>query len=155
LSTTGQRCLRPSVPDVAERINDYQRRFEDARPTDGDDATYKSIFVVFTDLSADVAGEFFDKLLEQIAVPSYAHDGFVMGGFYEGNEATAIYNTSLRPFTSPVPCLLIRHAVVDDWKFFLDNDDWLGLWSSRYRDSGALALAEQLRHLPWRAAGDE
>jgi hypothetical protein len=51
-----------------------------------------------------------------------------MGGFYEGNEGTAIYNASFRPFTSPVPFLLVRHAVVSDWKFFLDNENWLNLW---------------------------
>ena len=48
-----------------------------------------------------------------------------MGPFYEGNEGTAIYNPSFRPFTSPVPFLLMRHAVISDWKFFLDNEDWL------------------------------
>ncbi len=74
-----------------------------------------------------------------------------MGGFYEGNEGTAIYNASFRPFTSPVPFLLVRQAVVSDWKFFLDNEDWLKLWARRYGESGAQALAEELRRLPWRA----
>jgi hypothetical protein len=36
-------------------------------------------------------------------------------------------------------------------KFFLDDDDWLKSWASRYGDSGARALAEELRRLPWRA----
>ena len=48
-----------------------------------------------------------------------------MGGFHEGSMGTAIHNASFRPFTSPVPFLLMRQAVVDDWKFFLDNEDWL------------------------------
>ena len=34
------------VPDVVELINDYQRLFLDAQPTDGDDASYKVIVVV-------------------------------------------------------------------------------------------------------------
>jgi hypothetical protein len=78
----------------------------------------------------------------------------VIGGFYEGNEGTAIYNASLRPFTSPVPFLLVRHAVVSDWKFFLDNENWLNLWAHRYGDYGAQALAQELRRLPWRAGRD-
>jgi hypothetical protein len=78
-------------------------------------------------------------------------DGFVMGGSNEGNEAGAIYNSSFRPFTSPVPFLLIRQAVISDWKFFLDNDAWLKLWAQRYGGSGAEALAQELRRLPWRA----
>jgi hypothetical protein len=140
-----------SVPDVVELISGYQRLFLEAEPTDGDDATYKSFVVLFTDLSADRATELFDDVLQQLAVPSYVEDGFVMGGFYEGNEGTAIYNPSFRPFTSPVPFLLVRQAVIGDWKFFLDNEDWLKLWAGRYGESGVQALAEKLRRLPWRA----
>jgi hypothetical protein len=140
-----------SVAEVVDLIRGYQRLFLDAEPTDGDDATYKSFVVLFTDLSADRAKELFDDVLEQLAVPSYVEDRFVMGGFYEGNEGTAIYNPSFRPFTSPVPFLLVRQAVISDWKFFLDNEDWLKLWARRYGESGVQALAEQLRRLPWRA----
>jgi hypothetical protein len=141
-----------SVPDALDLIGGYQRLFLDARPADGDDAIYKSFVVVFTDLPADRAKGLLDDLLEQLAVPSYVEDGFVMGAFYEGNEGTAIYNPSFRPFTSPVPCLLVRQAVIGDWKFFLDNDDWLRLWARRYGESGVQALAEELRRLPWRAS---
>jgi hypothetical protein len=75
-----------------------------------------------------------------------------MGEFYESNEGTAIYNSSFRPFTSPVPFALIRHAVVGDWKFFLDNEQWFEHWAHRYGVSGAYALAAELRGLPWRAS---
>jgi hypothetical protein len=139
------------MPDVVHLVRGYQSLFVDSQPTDGDDAVYKSIVVVFTDLSSDRAKEFFDDVLQNVAVPSYEHDGFVMGGFYESNEGTAIYNSSFRPFTSPVPFLLIRQAVVGDWKFFLDNEGWFELWVQRYGESGAHALAKELRRLPWRA----
>jgi hypothetical protein len=86
-----------SVPDVVALVSGYQRLFLGAQPTDGDDATYKSIVVVFTDLSSNQASEFFDDVLQDLAVPSYAQDGFVMGRFYEDNQGTAIYNSSFRP----------------------------------------------------------
>jgi hypothetical protein len=140
-----------SVADVVERIKGYHRLFLDTPPTDGDDAIYRSFVVVFTDLPEDRANDFFDELLRQLAVPSYVEDGFVMGGFHEGNEGTAIYNSLFRPFTSPVPFLLVRQAVISDWKFFLDNDDWLDRWAHRYGESGVKALADELRRLPWRA----
>jgi Domain of unknown function (DUF6875) len=139
-----------SVPDLVQLVSDYQRLFLDAQPTDGDDAIYKSFLVVFTDLPADGANGFLDDVLEHLAVPSYAEDGFVMGPFYEGNEGTAIYNATFRPFTSPVPFLLVRQTVVTDWKFFLDNEDFFNLWAHRYGESGAKALAEELRRMPWR-----
>jgi hypothetical protein len=140
-----------SVQDVVQRINEYKKRFLHAQPMDGDDANYKAIVVVFTDLSADRAKDFFDDVLQHLGVPSYMEDGLVLGGFYASNEGSAIYNPSLRPFTAPVPFLLVRHAVISDWKFFVDNEDWLSLWARRYGESAVQALAEELRRLPWRA----
>ena len=140
-----------SVPDIVDLVSGYQRLFLGAQPTEGDDAIYKAIVVVFIDLSPDQAESFFADVLKDLAVPSYVDDEFVMGGSYPGNEAGAIYNPSFRPFTSPVPFLLIRQAVITDWKFFLDDDAWLELWAQRYGESGAEALAQELRRLPWRA----
>jgi hypothetical protein len=136
---------------VVELIDGYKRLFLDTPPTDGDDADYKVIVVVFTDLPADRAQGVFDQVLERVAVPSYVEDGVVFGPFYEGHEGTAIYNSSFHPFRSPAPFLFVRSGVVSDWKFFLDKEDWFGLWSRRFGESGAHALAEELRRLPWRA----
>jgi hypothetical protein len=140
------------LPGVVELMNGYKRLFLDAEPTDGDDANYKVIVVVFTDLSADRAQAVFTEVLEQLAVPSYLEDGIVFGPFYEGNEGTAIYNAGFRPFQSPVPFLFVRLGVPSDWKFFLDNQDWLKHWGHRFGESAVDALAEELRHLPWRTA---
>jgi hypothetical protein len=140
-----------SVPGVVELINGYVRRFRDAQPVDGDDAKYKVIVVVFTDVSADRAQGVFAEVLEQLALPAYAEDGILFGPFYEGNEGTAIYNSNFRPFQSPVPFLFVRNGVISDWKFFLDNEDLLNLWARRFGESAVHALAEELRRLPWRA----
>jgi hypothetical protein len=140
------------APEVVELMSGYKRLLLD-RGTDGDDVLYNVIVVVFTDLPADRAGGIFDDVLEQLAVPSYVEDGILFGPYYEGNEGTAIYNSSFRPFQSPVPFLFVRHGVTGDWKFFLDDDAWLKLWAQRYGGAGAEALAQELRRLPWRAQG--
>jgi hypothetical protein len=129
------------VPEVVELMNGYKRLLLDTRPTDGDDVIYNVIVVVFSDLPA------------HLAVPSYVEDGILFGPYYEGNEGTAIYNSSFRPFQSPVPFLFVRHGVTGDWKFFLDDEEWLKLWAGRYGESAVQALAEELRRLPWRASG--
>ena len=46
--------------------------------------------------------------------------------------------------------MFVRHGVVGDWKFFLDDDEWLGLWAHRFGESATHVLAEELRRLPWR-----
>ena len=140
------------VPAVVELMNGYRRLVLDTQPTRGDGTDYKVIVVVFTDLPADRAQAVFDGVLDELAVPSYADDGIVYGPFYEGNEGTAIYNSSFRPFQSPVPFLFVRQGVVSDWKFFLDNEDLFSLWARRFGESAVHALAEEVRRLPWRVA---
>jgi hypothetical protein len=83
-----------SVADVVQLINGYKTQFLHAQPTDGNDANYKVIVVVFTDLSADHAQGVFGDVLKHLAVPSYAEDGILFGPFYEGNKGTAIYNSA-------------------------------------------------------------
>jgi hypothetical protein len=138
------------VPDVVELMSGYKRLLLDTRPTEGDDVIYNVIVVVFTDLSADRAQGVFDDVLKHLAVPSYVEDGILFGPYYEGNEGTAIYSSSFRPFQSPVPFLFVRHGVTSDWKFFLDDEEWLNLWARRYGESAVQALAQELRRLPWR-----
>jgi uncharacterized protein DUF6875 len=140
------------APEVVELMSGYKRLLLDTRPPEGDDVIYNVIVVVFTDLPADRAQGVFDDVLEQLALPSYADDGILFGPYYEGNRTTAIYNSSFRPFQSPVPFLFVRHGVTSDWKFFLDDEQWLTLWAHRYAESGTQALAEELRRLPWRDA---
>ena len=109
---------------------------------------------MFFDLSADRARGVFDAVLQQLAVPSYVEDGIVFGPFYDGHAGTAIYNAGFHPFQSPVPFLFVREGVISDWKFLLDNPDWLNLWAHRYGESAVHPLAEELRRRPWRARRD-
>jgi len=142
------------VAEVVDLVNDYKSLLLAAEPLTGDEADYKVVVIVLTDLSADRAQGVLDDVLQQLAVPSYVEDGIVFGPFYDGHEGTAIYNPSFHPFRSPVPFLFVRRGVVSDWKFFLDKQDWLSYWAHRYGESGAVALADELRHLPWRARHD-
>ena len=141
-------------PEVVELMDGYKRLLLDTRPTDGDDTKYKVIVVVFTDLPADRAQGVFADVLQRLAVPSYAEDGILFGPYYEGNEATAVYNSNFRPFRSPVPFLFVRHGVISDWKFFLDNEDLFNLWARRFGESAVHALADELRRFHGRAAPD-
>ena len=149
-----ERSAGRSTPELIQLIKGYQRLLLSSQPVDGEAASNKSIVVVFADLPAAQAQDFIGGALERIGIPSYVDDGLVMGPFYEGNDGTAIYNPNFRPFTSPVPLLLMRRAVISDWKFFLNNEDWFRLWARRYGKSAVEALAVELRRLPWNARRD-
>jgi len=139
---------RVGEANVVELMRGYKRLL--LEQADGDDDVYDVIAVVFSDLPAERAQGVFGEVIEQLAVPSYAEDGVLFGPYYAGNEATALYNPGFRPFESPVPFMFVRHGVVGDWKFFLDDDEWLGRWARRFGEAGARALARELRRLPWR-----
>ena len=138
------------APEIVKLIDSYQNLLMDAQPVEGHQADYKALVIVFTDVSPARGKEYLDFILENRGESSYVDRGLVMGGFHEGNEGTAIYNLSFRPFTSPVPFLLIRRAVVSDWKFFLDNKDLFKHYADRFGEAAVQALAEELRGLPWR-----
>ena len=139
------------VHEVVDLMEGYKRLFLATPPTEGDDVIYKTIIVLFTDLPAERAAGLFDDVLGQIAAPSYEEDGILFGPFYEGNEGTALYNPGFRPFQSPVPFLFVRHTVLSDWKFFVDDPDSLDRWARHFGPAATAALAEELRSLPWRA----
>ena len=138
------------VTGVAELMDDYKRLFLEVAPPASDDAIYKTIIVVFTDLPAERAGALFDDVLEQLAESSYEEDGILFGPFYDGNEGTALYNEDFRPFQPPVPFLFVRHTVLGDWKFFLEDDALLARWARHFGPSATAALGKELRRLPWR-----
>jgi hypothetical protein len=142
-----------TAPDATQLMTEYKRLLLGAQPSEGDDADYNVIAVVFTDLPAARAQGVFDDVQQQLAVPSYADDGILFGPYYEGNEGTAVYNSRFRPFQSPVPFLFVRHGVISDWKFFVDNEEWLTLWARRYGASAVQVLAAELRRTNWRQIG--
>ena len=140
-----------SIPEIAELLNGYRTVLLGVPPIDGDDAKYKAIVVVFTDLSADRAREHDDNVqIQNLRRLSYLEDGVVSGEFHMRNEGSAIRNRSFQPFKSPVPFWLMRNGVVSDWMFFLDDEEWLGSWARRFGESAVHALADELRRTNWR-----
>lgn len=140
-----------SVADVVELLNDFKTRLLRTQPVAGEDANYKAIVVIFTDVSADRAKDYMgDVQIQQLKRRAYEDDGVVLGEFHERNVASAIHNKRFQPFKGPVPFMLVRPAVISDWEFFLDNDDWLSVWSRRFGESAVHALVEELRITNWR-----
>ncbi|MFE9688646.1 DUF6875 domain-containing protein [Micromonospora sp. NPDC005806] len=145
-----ERIANRGVADVVQLVNDYKGRLLRAEPVQGDDIAFKAIVVVFTDVSADRANDILsDAQIAQLLKPSYAQDGVVIGQFHERNELASVHNPDFHPFRSPVPFVLLRHANISDWKLYVDNEDFLGMWAGRFPESAVPALAEELRRTNW------
>ena len=137
--------------DVAPLVCNYRDLLCSAQPREGEAAAYKAIVVVFSDLPVDHAGDWFaNAQLQELKRSSYAEQGVVIGEFYDGNNGSAIRNPDFKPFRAPAPFLLMRRAVISDWMFFLDNDDWFNLWARRFGESAVATIAERLRRTNWR-----
>jgi hypothetical protein len=148
-----ERIANHSASDLVQLMNGYRQLLVRAEPTEGDNASSKAIVIVFSDLPADRVSDYLgDARIQQLKRQAYAEDGVVIGEFHARNEGTAIRNASFQPFKAPVPFLLMRPAVVGDWMFFLDNEEWFGLWVRRFGESATHSLAEKLRRTNWRSA---
>lgn len=147
-----ERIADHRAADVVQLIDAYKRLLLSAKPIDGDDAHSKAIVVVFSDLSAERAADYLgDVRIQDLKRRAYAEDGVVMGEFHPRNEGSAIRNPSFHPFKAPVPFLLMRQAVVSDWMFFLDNEEWLSLWARRFGDVSTTEFEQMRRALVRRA----
>jgi hypothetical protein len=96
-----ERIANQNVLDLVQLINGYKKLFLDAQPIDGDDANYKSVVVVFTDLSTDRAKDLFDTVLQHLEVPSYVDDGLCWDRSTKATRrlryTTAAFDRSHRP----------------------------------------------------------
>lgn len=146
-----ERIAGRSLPDIIQVLSGYRELLLRAQPMEGERASCKAIVVVFSDLAADGARDFFGNAdLQQLKRLSYGEQGVVMGEFHPGNVGSAIRNQFFQPFKAPVPFLLMRPAVISDWMFFLDDEEWFGLWKSRYGETATPVLGEMLRRTEWR-----
>jgi hypothetical protein len=141
-----------SAADLVHLVNDYKALLLRGQSGGADDAIYKAILLVFTDVSADRANDDLNDVhMQDLNQPAYADDGVVLGQFHERNEGSAVRNPNFHPFRAPIPFLLMRLAVTGDWVFFLDNEDWFNTWTRRWGESAVQALAKELRLTNWRS----
>jgi hypothetical protein len=112
------------------------------------------MIVVFTDLTAERAGALFTDVLGSSRDASYEGDGIIFSPFCDGSEGTAVYDSRFRPFHLPVAFLFVRHTVLSDWTFFVDDDALLDRWARRFGPAGTAALAQSSAACPgaWRVS---
>jgi hypothetical protein len=147
-----ERIANQSVADLVQLVTEYKALLLRGQPRGVDDAIYKAILVVFTDVSSDRACEDLNDVhMQGLNQPAYADDGVVLGQFHERNGGPGVRNPNFHPFRAPIPFLLMRLAVTSDWVFFLDNEDWFNTWARRWGESAVQALAKELRLTNWRS----
>jgi Domain of unknown function (DUF6875) len=136
---------------IVERMNGYKRRLLEAEPTGGDGELQRDSGRLHR-----LAGQSCASRLRRghpAACSSFVCRGWTpVWAVLRGQRGHGDLQLGLPAIRVARSVLFVRHGVIGDWKFFLENEDWLNLWARRYEEFGAQALAEELRRLPWRAA---
>ncbi|HEX4953680.1 MAG TPA: YbaK/EbsC family protein [Thermoanaerobaculia bacterium] len=122
-----------NCPQVEEILSAYRRWFLEIEPTDGPDAIFKTILVLFPDLDPKAWNDVIEAV--QGALKSeYVAQGLMIGEFHPGPPRKAgLWNPDFRPLQSPVPMLVIRHMVPTDFAFLRDERPLLATYLARFQ----------------------
>lgn len=135
---------RPDDPeDIAETVGAYRDWFLGLSPTSGPDAQFKTILVLFPDLTrtdlpvVDAA----QRMLKQ----AYVSRGLMIGEFHDGPpDKAGLWNAEFRPLRSPVPLLAIRHMVATDFPFLSLDDNHIAAYLQLFGDRVPSHLRSQV-----------
>lgn len=103
-------------------------RFIALRPTAGNEAQFKSLLVIFPNLSENLI----ERAQAELA-PHFVPNGLMVGEFHAGPpDKRGLWNEEFRPLYSPVPLLGIRHMVPTDILFLKGNAELFGEYVKIY-----------------------
>lgn len=133
----------PGHPDeLAALLLGYRDWFTELEPKRGPDAQFKTIVVLFPDLTEFGVVDRAQELLK----PQYTRDGLMLGEFHPGPpQKSGLWNPEFRPLHSPVPLLAIRHMVPTDFPFLRDDDATVAAYLQRFGDRVPAHLREHVR----------
>jgi Domain of unknown function (DUF6875) len=107
---------------IEETIDRYREAFLQLEPTTGDLVAYKTILLVFPEVTDEQAPELIDGMQRRLKA-AFVEDGLMIGQFHAHNDEPGLHNAQFRPLRSPVPLLAIRWMVLSDLPFLTRSAD--------------------------------
>ncbi len=96
-------------------------RFIALEPVSGNEAQFKSLMVLFPELSTQADAELIETAQAELQ-GRFVPNGLMVGEFHAGPpDKPGLWNPEFRPLHSPVPMLVIRHMVPTDVLFLKDS----------------------------------
>ncbi|MCI0561511.1 MAG: hypothetical protein MN733_23735 [Nitrososphaera sp.] len=131
------------VDEIQSRVIHYRDVFLKMEPIHGDDALFKTILILFPEVTVEDAPTVIDGLQRSLK-PAFAEIGLMIGEFHENNDSPGLRNARFRPLRAPVPMLAIRHMVPTDLPFLVNNANQVGLYLDRFGEEGQVRLKAYL-----------
>jgi hypothetical protein len=120
--------------DVVEVVRAYRDWFLEMEPREGRDAPYKTINIIFPDISTEDAIELIEDTQTSLK-PEWVPHGVMIGEFHPGPPRKAgLWNPDFRPLKSPVPLMSIRFMVPTDFAFLRDTPELMTAYLERFAD---------------------
>lgn len=113
----GDRLHPDQIADVVAR---YREWFEILEPTDLQEAQFKTILVLFPEVSPYDASTLIDRV-QALKKSEFVSSRLMLGQFHPGCPEPGLHNSRFRPLQAPVPLLAIRHMVATDWPFLVND----------------------------------
>lgn len=130
---------------VREVVRGYRDWFMEMEPRSGSSAAYKTVGIVFPDLSEEQWVSLIEDTQEALK-SDYVHEGLMIGEFHPGPPRKGgLRNPDFRPLRSPLPLLSIRHMVPTDFVFLNDRRDWMESYLARFSGQVPNAIAAEVR----------
>jgi hypothetical protein len=118
----GEQIDEQHVHDVVLTYRDWFLALE---PRSGGDAQYKTILILFPDVSVEDAPKIIDVMQASLKLEFVPH-GIMVGQFHPGPpQNPGLWNPDFRPLFSPIPLLVIRNMVPTDFPFLKANKQFM------------------------------
>ncbi len=130
--------------DVARVIREYRDWFLELEPREGKDVPYKTINILFPDISTADAIELIEDT-QTLLKPEYVPHGVMVGEFHPGPPKKAgLWNPDFRPLRSPVPLMSIRFMVPTDFAFLRDTPELMTAYLERFSERLPLPMRAEI-----------
>ena len=107
--------------EITPMMREFGNFFLQAEPTQGPEAIFKSLLVIFPNVSKENAPEIIDAAQRQL-IEEFAPKGIMVGEFHPATpNKVGLWNREFRPLYCPQSMLVIRHMVPFDILFLKNN----------------------------------
>lgn len=134
------------IGQARDLIETYRTWFRRLSPTVGEEALFKTILVIFPEISTDEASESIDVLQKQLKI-GFVNEGLMLGQFHELNADPGLWNRNFKPLRSPIPLLAIRHMVPGDFGFMEEKLEYVEAYMRHFSDQVPRRLRSRVRQV--------
>lgn len=114
------------------RVLAYRDWFVRLEPTTEPASTFKTILVLFPDLSPELGVTLIDRIHARLKT-EFLSQGLMLGEFHDPPpDKPGLRNSNWRPLSSPVPLLVIRVMVTMDFWFLRDDPRFVQAYLDRH-----------------------